>query len=134
MGWVEVLVLVLLFGVVAGVAVPRAQQIRDGAVAREALTEFEGLRREAADHRAATGDWPPRAAPGFQIEAERYTMEWEHWRLPEGLPRHPDIRVLAGITLTTEMPRVAEALARSLAGDAAWFALGDRYMFIFEGF
>jgi hypothetical protein len=130
---VEVLVLILLIGLVAGVAIPRAQQIRDGAVAREALADFEGLRREAADHRAATGDWPPRAAPGFRIEAERYALDWEHWRLPEGLPRHPDVRVLAGIALTTDMPRVSEAVARSLAGDAAWFVLGDRYTFIFEG-
>jgi type II secretory pathway pseudopilin PulG len=133
MGWVEVLVFILLIGVAAGIALPRAQQVRDEGVARAALADFEALRRDAAAFRATTGDWPRSAAPGFIIEAERYTLEWELWRLPEGLPRHPDIRVLAGITLTTDLPRVAEAVGRSLGGDGAWFALGYRYTFIFEG-
>lgn len=133
MGWVEVVTLVFLAGVGAGIVVPRALQFRDAGVARDAVAEFEALHDSAEGHRASTGGWPADGAPAFTVQGDRYTLVWRHWPLPDGLPRHPDIQVVAGITLITDRPRVAEAVGRGLANDGAWYAMGDRYTFILEG-
>lgn len=146
LSWVEVVTLALFLGVVLSIAALRAQELRDREVARGAVTAFEALRGAAMDYRLAHGSWPPDAGPGevparlepflptgFRFETEEFALRWERWRLPDGLPRHPEIRLLVGISLTTDLPRVAEAVGRTLGADGARYALGDRYTFLIEG-
>jgi len=144
--WVEFLALVLGLGVLAGVLVPRAQEARERNVAVQAVSDFDTLRRAAFDYVSAHGAWPADAGPGevppglepflptgFRFTTEEYELDWDHWRLPEGLPRHPEIRTLVGISLTTDLPRVAEALGRAQdATNGVWYGLGNRYTYVLE--
>lgn len=138
--------LVLALGMAAGISVPRAQEARDRSVAERAARDFDALRRAAFDYVSAHGTWPPEAGPGevpegleaflpadFRFVGEDYAFDWDHWRLPEGLPRHPELREFVAISMTTRLPRVGAALGRRLGPDAAWYVLDDRYTYVLEG-
>jgi hypothetical protein len=146
MGWVEVLAVLLVIGFAAGVVVARAQEARERGVAADLRQDFNTLRQAAFDYRAANGSWPPDAATGemppgleaflpagFQLTREHYRFDWEYWRLPDGLPRHPGIQELVGISVITELPRVGVALGEALGPAVTWYALDDRFTYIIEG-
>ena len=138
--------MLLTIGFAAGVVVPRAQEARDRGVAAELRRDFNTLRQAAFDYRAAHGAWPRDTGPGdippgleaflpqgFQLATEHYRFDWEYWRLPDGLPRHPGIQELVGISVTTDLPRAGVALGEALGPAVTWYALEDRFTYLIEG-
>jgi hypothetical protein len=143
---VEVVALALVGGVVAGIGSLGYQASRDRTVAADAVADFDALRRGGLDYLVAPGDWPPPAAAGetppglgeflpvgFSLSRDRYEFGWEHWTLVDGLPRHPEIRALVGISMTTDVPRAAAAVGRALGSGGTWYGPGPRYTFLIDG-
>lgn len=139
---VEILLVVAVVSIVVRIAIPNVQHVMTQARAVEVLAQISSVRTAAHEHLAEHNTWPDDAPPGslpdelrpylgasFTFQGEGYTLDWESWELPSGLPTDPDADHLAGVTVTAESQDLIDAL-RGLTGKGPWFALGDSYTFL----
>lgn len=139
---VEILLVVAVVSIVIRIAVPNVQHVLTQARAVEVLAQVSSVRSAAhehlAEHHTLPDDAPPGSlpdelrpylGPSFTFQGEGYTLDWESWTLPSGLPGDPDVNQLAGVTVTADDENLIDAL-RGLTGKGAWFALGDSYTFL----
>ena len=142
---VEVMTAMLITSVLVRVGVPNYHNIQLRARAAEVAGDFEAVRHAAFLHLAERYGWPeeepagpPRALrrpylpDGFRFEKEQYQLDWEHWRLPDGLPGNPESGELIGVTLVTEDVELARAVA-ALLGNTPHYSVSGTYTFVIEG-
>lgn len=128
---------------VAGLAVPYLEDRMLGARVERVAEAVESVREAAQAYHAATGGWPgdgergeaPAELAGYLSRAsvfrgQGYTLDWEHWPLPDGLPERPDWRGVVGISVATPDPRLGRSLRERLGAVTADFELGDTYTFL----
>lgn len=139
----ELAVVVLLVGMLAGIAVPVYTRVTLRARAASVLAELQAVRTAAFAYNTETGRWPPDRYPGetppelapylpdgFSFDRDGYLLDWENWRLADGTPRHPATGVLLGISLTTDNAHLGRALEELLGPTTARFTLGNNYTFV----
>ena len=140
---VELLVVILLLGILARLAIPAYQSITLRARAAAALSEIKTVQMAAYTYNIDTGDWPADVYPGIvppelerylddpdAFRGEGYQLDWENWVLPDGSPMHPQTGVLLGISVVTESDRLGRALVDLVGSGAAKYTLGDNYTFV----
>ena len=143
---VEMMSVVLIAGTLARVGVPNYQEVHLKARAAEIAGEIRAVEVAALNYNAATNLWPEDAPPGevppelrpylpagFSFERNGYALEWENWRLADGLPRYPETKVLLGVSVSSEQRVLLDALVDLTSGSRAHFTLGDTYTFVLEG-
>ena len=142
---VEVLLVTAVLGIVARIAIPNVDHLLTRARAAEVLAEVSAVRLAAYEAVADGYAWPPDTPAGqvpealrpflpdgFDFAGDGYTLDWESWSLPAGLPGRPGVRRLTGVTVQTDDRGLADAL-RGLVGDGPWFVLGgSAYTFLIE--
>lgn len=142
-GLVELLIVVLFIGILVRFALPVYHGLALQARAERALEAVDELRLAAFSYNADTGRWPadvsggvlpPELEPyldeGFSLEREDFTLDWDHWTLPEGAPGNPEVTLLLGITVATGDRAVGQALVERVGDAIARFTLDGRYTFI----
>lgn len=139
---VEAMTAVLITSTLARIAVPNFQEMKTKARAAEIVGVFRQIEIAAMNHSADNHDWPDDTWPGevppelasdlegVSFERDDYELDWENWRLPDGLPRHPEIRVLLGVSVRTTDPALADAVVELVGESRGHFTLGDSYTFV----
>lgn len=143
---VEMMSVVLISGTLARVAVPNYQEMHLKARAAEVAGEIRAVEVAVMNYNSDTNRWPDDVEAGvvppglrsylpagFTFSQRGYELDWENWRLPDGLPRYPDTNVLLGVSVTSENETLLNAVADLTGGSRAHFTLGDTYTFILEG-
>jgi type II secretory pathway pseudopilin PulG len=142
---VEALLVLVTLSIVVRIAVPNLQWLLRRARATEILGEVSRVETAAAQYMAERFRWPPDApageippglgsflGEGYTFEHEGYTLDWESWELPDGLPSDPDVRALVAVTVVPATPSLEDALRGLVSGSPGWFVVGDSYTFVVE--
>lgn len=142
---VEAMTAVLITSTLARIAVPNIQEMTLKARATEIVGTVRQVEVAAMNYSADTHQWPEDSWPGevppelaselegVSFERQGYRLDWENWRLPDGLPEHPDTRVLLGVSITPDDPELGDAVVELVGESRAHFTLGDSYTFVLEG-
>lgn len=141
---IETVTVMLVVSVLTRIVVPQYQDVRLMAQATQVAADFNVVHIAAEEffseyHRwpadTGPGEVPPDLVPylnkGFTFARDAYQIDWENWVLPDGTPKHPETRVLLGVSVTTDDPALGFAVS-DLLKDRAKLTLGERYTFIFE--
>jgi hypothetical protein len=112
--------------------------------ATEATARIDTIRDAAERFIEEGGRWPAESAPGivppelvpllpegFSFEGDRYSLDWEHWPLPKGLPGDSTITNLVGVSMTTDWTEVGETTMGRLHGGSA-FRVADTFTHVFS--
>ncbi|GMR12095.1 MAG: hypothetical protein BMS9Abin29_0282 [Gemmatimonadota bacterium] len=141
---VEVLTVMLILSIVTRIAIPQMQEVRVRARAAQALGDFRVIELAAQEYLADNNQPPPDAdtgvvppgletyLEGFTFEKPAYKLDWENWVLPGGLPKHPETRVLLGVSISIDDPLLGEAIVGLVGINRVHYTLGNKYTFILE--
>lgn len=143
---VEAMTAMLVVSTLARIAVPQMQELTLRARAAEVVGAIRTVEVAVMNHYASDHYWPDDAWPGevppelveelpdgFSFQRGAYELDWENWRLPDGLPRHPQTRVLLGVSVKTDDPDLGNAISDLVGDGRGHFTLDDSYTFVLEG-
>lgn len=132
---IELMIVVLIIGTVAGVAIPNLDRALLRARAVDALADLNSVRVAVLNYQSEGGEWPPDAdrgvvppglAPylpaGFSFDAEAYTIDYEEWSQSVGL---------VGLTIVTDNQDLGLMLL-DLLGNNTWTNGTDKYTWVLE--
>jgi prepilin-type N-terminal cleavage/methylation domain-containing protein len=138
----ELMVVVLVVGILARLALPAYQGLVLKARAAEALGDINAIRVAAYAYNADTNRWPPDVnrgvvppelvpylGDGFTFDREHYRLDWDNWMLPDGSPRYPDLGVLVGVSITTTNEALGNALIGLLGENTVQYTINEHYTF-----
>ncbi len=141
---VELLVTVAIVGILAGLAIPNMRPMLLRARAAEVVGDLEVVRVAAASYNGQNHTWPAETGDGavpsgmaeflpdnFSFARDGYTLDFENWSLPSGLPGDPSTRTLIGVSVTVEDPALGNALVE-LLGSAVVFSVDNTHTIVID--
>lgn len=142
-GLAELLVVVMIVGILARIALPSYNGLMTRARAAAALGEINAIRVAAFAYQADHHLWPPDVnrgivppelvpylPDGFSFDREHYLLDWDNWMLPDGSPSKASTSVLLGISLTTSNEALGQALIDLVGEQAVQYTIDEHYTFI----
>ncbi len=142
---VEGVTVMLIVSVLTRIAIPQVQEVRVRAQAAQVLGDFRAVELAVENYRgvfhqppadAGTGMVPPGLEDylqdGFTFVKPAYQLDWENWVLPGGLPKHPETRVLLGVSISVGDPLLGNAIVQLVGVNRTHYTLGNKYTFILE--
>jgi prepilin-type N-terminal cleavage/methylation domain-containing protein len=140
---VELLVVMIVLGVLAGLAILKYIDLRNHAFAAQVGADLGTVRLAAYSAWYETGSWPADAAPGvlptelkpylpggFSFQRAEYTLDWENFVPPGG---GPSAGMQLGIVLTASSARLSNALVQMLGNKGPFVMNGSDLIFIIVG-
>ena len=67
---------------------------------------------------------------GFSFSGEGYVLDWEAWRVPDGLPDQPNASEVLAVSVITGERALGQAVIDLLGGPLSHYVLDDRYTFV----
>jgi prepilin-type N-terminal cleavage/methylation domain-containing protein len=141
---VELLVVVSIVGILAGLAIPNMRTVLMRARATEVAADFDVVRVAAAQYNAESSLWPPETTlgvvppelvdylpDGFTFQGNGYELDYERWDMPSGLPGDPSTRTLIGVSVTTDTDELGNAVAQFLGGSIL-FSVGNTHTVVID--
>lgn len=141
---VELLVVVAIVGILAGLAIPNMRTVMMRARATEVAADLDVVRVAAVQYHADSNSWPPETPvgvvpgeltdylpDGFTFQGNGYELDFERWSLPGGLPGDPSTRTLIGVSVTTENSELGNAVAQFLGGSIL-FSVGNTHTVVID--
>jgi prepilin-type N-terminal cleavage/methylation domain-containing protein len=129
---VEMLLVVVIISVLAGLAIPNYQNVVTKAKAANILGQIDVVNHAVESYLGDNNSWPAEAAVGavptgitnylpanFSFTGEDYQLDWENGG------------GLIGVAVVTNNEGLGNALVQ-LAGAGRWFVSGNRYTFILD--
>jgi prepilin-type N-terminal cleavage/methylation domain-containing protein len=129
---VELLVVMLIVGILANLAMPMYRGMRVRADAARILGDYHVVRLAAHSRFVEAGTYPANAGwgvvprdfrshlpGGFDFTYGAATYRWRRWALPNGLPANPGQRVLLGLDVQTNDRTLLAAVRRQFGGETA---------------
>jgi prepilin-type N-terminal cleavage/methylation domain-containing protein len=144
-GWtmVELLIVMILMGLLAGIAVMKYIDLKHRALSATATADLESVRLAAYSVYYETGTWPPDAGAGitppllmpylpksFSFDRPEYRLDWENLITVEG---QPSAGMQLGVVLTTSNPKLSQTLAQTLGDKSPFFMIGNTLTFVIVG-
>ena len=140
--FVELLVVMALLGLLAGIAIPRYRTIKRRATAAAAVGDFGSVRVAAYNYFAEHGTFPPDSPAGvtppglvphlptgFQFAASEYTLDYDVW---PGDPSNPS-QVVLGVTVTSADQEIINFIGRVVKAGSVGLVVGNGYTYILTG-
>jgi prepilin-type N-terminal cleavage/methylation domain-containing protein len=141
--FVEMLIVMIVLGVLASLAVLKYIDLRHRAMTAQATADLESVRLAAYSAWYETGNWPdeevagvvpaglaPYLAKGFSFSKPEYTFDWENLVPPGG-------GISGGMQLGVTVVAANEALRRSLVqtlgSKSPFFVVGGDITFVIIG-
>lgn len=141
----EIVIVVSIIGILVGLIAPPYQQVRRKAVAARVVGDVHAIRVAAMTYYADRKDWPAETHTGqtpdelrtylpggFSFRKAEYTLDWDRWDVPGGIPRFTIDETIVGISVVTDDSELGYEVRR-LIGPTINFQVGERYTFIVEG-
>jgi len=141
---VELLMVMAIVGILAGLAVPNLQNMITRARAAELAGDLEVVRIAALNYHAEYLTWPAETSDGevpselteflpdnFDFAAEGYSLDYENWSLPGGLPGDPNTTTLIGVSVTTDEALLGNALIE-LLGPVIVFSVDNTHTIVID--
>ena len=141
---IELLVSVAIVGILAGLAIPNLRTMILRARAAEVAGAMEVVRVATVNYNAEYLGWPGEASEGevpgeltvflpenFSFQGDGYTLDFENWSLPGGLPGDPSTTTLIGVSVVTEDPALGNALIE-LLGSAIVFSVENTHTVVID--
>lgn len=141
---VELLVVVSIVGILAGLAIPNMRTVLLRARATEVAADFDVVRVAALQYNAQTQLWPSETSlgvvpgeledylpDGFTFQGNGYELDYERWDMPGGLPGDPSTRTLIGVSVTTDSDELGNAVAQFLGGTIL-FSVGNTHTVVID--
>lgn len=129
----ELLVVVVILGILAGVGMPLYQKVTYRARAASLINDLQVVRTAAHQYQAAENAWPPDAERGdvppafapyvemVQFAGDGYTLDWDNWD------------PIIGISVVVDDPGLESALLATLAeSEGTFMRMDDRYTYFIE--
>jgi len=140
---VELLIVVLIIGILASLAIPAYQGMIVKARATQVAGDLNAIRVAAFNYSADHHEWPAEAAAGetpaglapylpdnFTFVRDRYELDWEYWPASGGSSAVTGATI--GVTVVTDDARLGAAMIQVLGG-MRHIVVGNRYTFLFTG-
>jgi prepilin-type N-terminal cleavage/methylation domain-containing protein len=141
--FLEMLMVMIVIGLLAGLAVLKYVDLRHRARAAQAVADLESVRLAAYGAWYENGTWPPEVGPGivppglagylvknFTFAKPEYTLDWENFVPPGGGPS-PGMQL--GIVVTASNPRLQRALLQTLGNKLPFVNVGGTVTFVIVG-
>jgi prepilin-type N-terminal cleavage/methylation domain-containing protein len=123
---IELLVVMLIIGIVASIALPNLVHARQRAQAAAIVSDFSTVRTIAIEYFSKNSHWPADAGPGV-VPAELAPLlegrvnwsqgpvdyEWENWATPDGRPTHAGTGVLIGFSVRSTDVRLLDTIEQT---------------------
>ena len=140
--FIELLVVMIIIGLLATLAMPRYHDMKLQAVAGKAAGDFHAIKLAVYAFHTENQQWPLEAGPGivppelapdlpdgFSFNREEYSLDFENWQLPNGLPQSPQTRMLIALTITTSDSALANTILLKLGHSTLHFTVGNMTTF-----
>jgi prepilin-type N-terminal cleavage/methylation domain-containing protein len=144
-GWtfIELLVVMILIGLLAGIAVMKYIDLKHRALSAQATADLESVRLAAYNAYYEHGSFPPESGGGivppmlipylpksFSFDRPDYMLDWENMMPAES---GPSAGMQVGVVLTSSNARLAKVLGQTLGGKAPFFMIGNTLTFVIVG-
>lgn len=136
---VELIVVIVILGLLSGIAILKYLDLRNTARAAEVTGDFRSIMVGAYNYHADAETWPPDGAAGtvppalapylpsgFTFSKGYYTLDYENLGLGGGA-------YMIGVTVTSPDPDLIQKLIRNLGTRAPFFAAGGSLTYIIVG-
>ena len=143
--FIELLTVVIVIGVLAGLAIPRYRDVKRRAYAAQAVSDFGVVRVAAynyyADHGAFPGDFPAGITPAplvpylpknFDFHQDQYDLDFDSFPASSGSGGSSTEPVLA-ITMRTGNTALVSTVAQILRGGSLSLVLAGSITYIIAG-
>ncbi len=127
---IELLVVMILIGILANIALPKFWDVRRHADAAHVIADFNAIRLATFNYYAeqnrfpGTGPWgnpPPELIPllpgGMAFAYKGVKYRWRRWSLPGGLPGQPSRTSLLGVQILAPDASTLRAIRSAYRGE-----------------
>jgi prepilin-type N-terminal cleavage/methylation domain-containing protein len=141
--FVEVLIVMIIVGLLVKIAFPRYHEMKRQAIAGKAAADYNALKLAAYAYHTEFQTWPAEAAAGtvppelvndlpegFSFDRIEYTLDWQNWQLPSGLPQFPAQNALMALTISTTDSLLALTILNKLGSRTVHFNSGNSTTFV----
>ena len=140
---IELLTVMIVIGLLAGIALLKYIDLRHRARATAAAADLRAIRLAAYNAWYETGTWPADASAGvvppglvqylgtgFTFAKPEYTLDWENFVPPGG---GPSGGMQLGVVVTAADPRLQAALVQTLGNKLPFINVGGTLTFVIIG-
>ena len=141
---IELMIVVAIVGILAGIAIPNLQNVLTRARATEVAADMEVVRVAVLSYNSDLLGWPSEAAlgavpgslsgylpDGFSFTGNQYQLDYENWPLPSGLPGDPGTTRLIGVSVNATDASLSNAIVEIL-GAAVVFSVGSTHTIVID--
>ena len=141
--FIEILMVMIIVGLLVKIAFPRWNEMKRQAIAGKAAGDFHAVKLASYAFHTEQQQWPaeqpagvvpPELAPdlpeGFSFDRIEYSLDWENWQLPNGLPQFPQRRMLMALTVTSNDSALARTIENKLGSRTLHFSSGNSTTFV----
>src|SRR5262249_44394697 len=141
--FIELLVVVIVLGLLAGLATLKYLDLKNKALTAQAASDMEAIRLAAYGAWYETGAWPSEVGPGvvptemvnylpknFTFARPEYTLDWENFVPPSG---GTSANIQLGVVISSSDNRMQLALAQTLGNKGPFFITGSDLTFVIIG-
>lgn len=141
--FVEVLIVMIIVGLLVRIAFPRYHEMKRQATAGKAASDYNAIKLASYAFHTEFQTWPAEAAPGvvppelvndlpegFDFNRGEYTLDWQNWQLPNGLPQFPAQNMLMALSISTTDSLLALTILSKLGSRTMHFTSGNTTTFV----
>ena len=140
---VELLMVMIVLGLLCGLAVLKYVDLRNRAVAAQASSDLETVRLAAYSVWYETGSWPSDVGPGtlplelvpylpkgFSFQRDEYSLDWENFAPPGG---GTSAGMQLGVVVSASTARLGQTLVQALGNKGPFVVNGLEVTYVIVG-
>lgn len=144
-GLVEILLLLAIAGIIAGLAIPPYRQMQRKALSARIAGDIQAIRNAAYTYYGDAKQWPRELGRGrkppeltaylpetFTFSRGEYQLDWENWELPRGIPGRPEATTIVGVSVYVTDDIIGREIL-TLLGESVSFSTRSKYTFLIQG-
>lgn len=141
--FVEILIVMIIVGLLVRIAFPRYHEMKRQATAGKAAGDYNAVKLASYAYHTEFQTWPAEVAAGvvppelvddlpegFDFNRGEYTLDWQNWQLPNGLPQFPAQNMLMALTMSTTDSLLALTILHKLGSRTMHFTSGNSTTFV----